>query len=220
MIWREGGQVWVMDLHSTNGTRVDGARIATRIALRKDACIQIGDTAIQLRVTSPRGAGTGQENRVTQHDQPGNPYNATVWYGHDVPDQATFTAVDGSARTTLTAERRVALVYVLASKLRADRLAGRPQEEQGWCTDDDVGIGVWGRQWWNQRPGRLNVLVHRVRRVLESHQINPDCLQKTGGRLRLWIQRVDLAEPTISHPSLDESLVNGTAGASNGVPVI
>jgi hypothetical protein len=41
--------------------------------------------------------------------------------------------------------------------------------------------------------------------VLEASQINPDCLQKTGGRLRLWIQRVDLAEPTISHASLDSS---------------
>jgi len=211
MIWLEGGQVWVMDLHSTNGTRVNGKPVSNKVKLEEDALIQIGNTPIQLSMSGNHGASPRQDTLDTHCDQPGQPYTMTVWYGQDVPDQAMFIARDGSARTTLSAERRVSLVFVLATKLAADRRAGRPPEEQGWCMDDDVGIGVWGRNWWNQRPGRLNVLIHRVRRSLESDGINPDCLQKMSGRLRLWVQDIDIAEPTVQ-PGFEPLALGKTSG--------
>lgn len=197
MIWQEGGQIWIMDLHSTNGTYVDSVKVESRLSVRRDAAIQIGDTVIRLHVANAEPLYRSPAH-TTELERPGLPLSVTVWYGQDVPDQAMFVSNDGLARTTLSAERRVALVYVLASKLIADRQAGRPHEEQGWCTDDDVGVGVWGRNWWNQRAGRLNVLIHRVRRALETDNIDPECLEKTNGRLRLWVQNIDIAEPTVN----------------------
>jgi hypothetical protein len=197
MVWQEDGQVWLMDLHATDGTFVDRVRVEGSISLRRDAVIQIGDSSIRLQLFGS-GDSAGDRSDSSENELPGMPYTVTVWYGQDVPDQVMFLMPDGSNKISLAAERRVALIYVLASKLSADRRAGRLPDEQGWCIDDDVGIGVWGRHWWGQRPGRLNVLVHRVRRALEASGIDPECLEKTNGRLRLWVWRVDIATPTVT----------------------
>ncbi len=91
------------------------------------------------------------------------------------------------------AEHRVALFYVLGRKLLADREAGRRPAAQGWCSDHEIGIGVWGREWHQKQPGNLNVFIHRIRRQLKASGLDPWCLEKHDKMLRIRAQEVTLS---------------------------
>lgn len=115
-------------------------------------------------------------------------------------DQAIVEDMQSQRRCVVTAENRTALLLVLARQLSADRQQRKPPAHQGWCSDDDVGVQVWGRRWWTFSPNRLHVLLHRTRSQLKSAGLSVDCLQKKRGWLRLWIEDVALVEePTVFH---------------------
>lgn len=45
LVWREGGKVWIRDLHSANGTYLDGARLTDRaVNLEKGARVALAST--------------------------------------------------------------------------------------------------------------------------------------------------------------------------------
>jgi pSer/pThr/pTyr-binding forkhead associated (FHA) protein len=52
-VFTRGGRLWVEDLNSTNGTRVNGQRVRRRAALRAGDRLQIGDAVLTLRVERP-----------------------------------------------------------------------------------------------------------------------------------------------------------------------
>jgi len=76
------------------------------------------------------------------------------------------------------ADNRAVLLYLLGKKYGEDRQAGSSVAERGWCADDDLIRGVWGRVASGDGPNRLNVLVHRLRRQLKSAGFDPWCIEK------------------------------------------
>jgi hypothetical protein len=90
----------------------------------------------------------------------------------------------------LDAEQRVALVYLLARQLEADRSARVVPALAGWCHDEDLIVGVWGREALTGAASRYSVLLHRVRRDIEAAELDPWCLEKRRGATRLQVRGV------------------------------
>jgi pSer/pThr/pTyr-binding forkhead associated (FHA) protein len=85
------------------------------------------------------------------------------------------------------AEVRVSLLYQLAKQLREDRAARVVPAMAGWCHDEDLMVGVWGREALTGAASRFSVLLHRVRKDLEAAGLDPWCLEKRRGATRLCI---------------------------------
>jgi hypothetical protein len=85
--------------------------------------------------------------------------------------------------TTITAENRATLLWLLAKKRQDDLDARTPDADAGWCDVQDVVVGVWGRA-----PGatveNLRVLLCRVRRELKESGFDPWFLEHRGQHLR------------------------------------
>ena len=47
-VFLHDGDLWLEDLGSTNGTRVDGAPITAAVRLRKGAVVQVGNTSLEV----------------------------------------------------------------------------------------------------------------------------------------------------------------------------
>ncbi len=45
-MWREGGSVWIADLGSANGTKVDGIAVQTVTALQAGDTVVVGTTSL------------------------------------------------------------------------------------------------------------------------------------------------------------------------------
>lgn len=90
---------------------------------------------------------------------------------------------------TVTADNRALLLYLLARRIRDDLGAGIGAVEAGWCADDDLAVGIWGRPRANQQAVQLNVLVWRLRRELESAAFDPWFLEKRRRYLRARVER-------------------------------
>lgn len=255
MIWIENGEAWARDLGSTNGTIVNGRRISVPLILGRDAVLQIGDLAVQLR---PQSAGrarlapvlwvedaeTGLRRSVG--DEPVHLGDtATLQQDHDaiwlendegrhslsvgdafhaagrrwrlVDSEEAGTSTDFSSQNgppyslwvldhrrivvrdlqsgrehTVSSSRRTRLLRLLGARLQQDRARRRPVEQQGWTSDDELGLAVWGEAWLGSASNRLNVLIHRIRRELEDAGFDSDCLQKQRGAARLWLQQPSL----------------------------
>ncbi|MCB9758206.1 MAG: FHA domain-containing protein [Alphaproteobacteria bacterium] len=276
VFWKEGDQVWVNDLNSTNGTFLEGKRITEptivhpgeRIRLGTNSTLQlrsiesIAPEAVRppmvvedvgseisvpvlsdrfrigpgpnadLRVEVPAEEtatlvifedaevflGIGEEERKIELGEifeacgrelrvriaadvhaptdvmPASeyPYTVTARLGAGAVAQATIADPRNRKSCLITAESRVALVYVLAKQLKHDRDRGLPLSQQGWVDDDDVGLGIWGRRWREHSKGHLNVVVHRVRKQLADSELDQWCIEKRRKRIRLRADEIVL----------------------------
>ncbi|MCK6505152.1 FHA domain-containing protein [Myxococcota bacterium] len=98
----------------------------------------------------------------------------------------------GHASHTITAENRVVLLYLLGRKAEDDRQSGLAPAVQGWCADEDIIVGVWGRSALPSGSNRLKVLVHRVRKELAEQGFESWCIEKRAGMIRGRFAQVEL----------------------------
>lgn len=270
-LWVEGGQAWVRDLGSRNGTFLNDERVVGSARLRGGDRLRLGavltlelqgagelpsalrtrhvedrQTGVRLLVRGDRfliGSAAGCDLRIegwpprtatiVLHD------NGEIWVGtedgewqvevgepfevrgrglrvvEDALDHAPtvewgaarypygLVATPGAAggpqavvvdraagREALFTGNRGALLVVLARKLARDREAGVTASEEGWCTPDEVLIGVWGRG--QKQANHLNVLVHRLRGQLAEEGFDPWFVEKRRGGVRLRVGEVVL----------------------------
>lgn len=108
----------------------------------------------------------------------------------DAPGGAWARVTDpGSGRShTFAAPNRVALLYFLARAHVGD--AGRPADEVGWRSNAEVCVAVWGRARRGHDPRLLKALIHNVRAELKAAGLDPWCLEKRRGYLRLRVRAV------------------------------
>jgi hypothetical protein len=85
------------------------------------------------------------------------------------------------------AEARVMLLFQLARQLREDRAARVVPAMAGWSHDEDLMVGVWGREALTGAASRFSVLLHRVRKDLELAGLDPWCVEKRRGATRMVI---------------------------------
>ena len=120
------------------------------------------------------------------------PYRLTVTLSGAAGPMALLTDVTTGTEVTLRSEQRVALLYVLAKQLQADREERVLPPLAGWCHDEDVLVGVWGRQGLKGAASKYSVLLHRVRKELETAGLDPWCVEKRRGATRLQVAEVEL----------------------------
>lgn len=83
---------------------------------------------------------------------------------------------------TITAENRAVLLYLLARQARDDHAAGVHPDEAGWCHDDQLRVGIWGKG--RRSASTLPVLVHRLRKEIQQAGFDHAFLEKGRRVLR------------------------------------
>jgi pSer/pThr/pTyr-binding forkhead associated (FHA) protein len=91
-------------------------------------------------------------------------------------------------KVRIEAETRAILLYLLGKKVEDDRRATMPKDELGWCPDDDVIVGVWGRNGLPDGANRLKVLVHRLRAEIERAALDPWFIERRRRFIRIRIR--------------------------------
>ena len=84
------------------------------------------------------------------------------------------------------------LLYLLARQRSRDVEQGLAQSIAGWCNDDELRQGIWGRN-GPKSSNSLNVLLYRTRRELERSGFNGGCIEKKRGATRLSVMRAELS---------------------------
>ena len=142
----------------------------------------------------------GSRVQVDRIDEPGAAVTARPMQSARFPYRMTVT-LDGAAgamavfegppgRCTIHAAARVSLLSLLARQLVTDRDQKVPPPLAGWCHDEDVMVGVWGRDGLTGAASRYSVLLHRVRKDLELAGFDPWCLEKRRGGTRLVVKEL------------------------------
>jgi hypothetical protein len=121
-------------------------------------------------------------------------YELAVALTTDTGPEATIHDPRGDTRYTITAENRVSLLWVLAKKLLDDRQEGRSLESSGWCEDQDVMRGIWGRGWDQMGSNNYQVLLSRTRREFAKAGFDGWFIEKRRGHTRLRLQKVHLLD--------------------------
>jgi hypothetical protein len=83
------------------------------------------------------------------------------------------------------------LLYLLVRQRASDLERGVPGKIAGWCNDNDLRQGIWGRN-GPKSSNSLNVLLYRTRRELERSGFNGMCLEKKRGATRICVMRCEL----------------------------
>lgn len=96
-------------------------------------------------------------------------------------------------RYAVTAENRVSLLWVLAKKLQDDQEEGLAPDAAGWCVDEEVMRGIWGRSWQQMGSNNYQVLLSRTRKELRKAGFDGWFIEKRRGHTRLRLQTVKLA---------------------------
>lgn len=121
---------------------------------------------------------------TVQPDHHRYPYHLSVSLNGPAGAVAELSGAPSGKTCQVLAENRVVLLYLLARKLLEDRQAGIAPPDCGWCNDQDVIVGVWGRGALDAGGNRLKVLVHRVRKELKAAGFEPWCIEKRSGFIR------------------------------------
>lgn len=132
-------------------------------------------------------AGAGP---TTGMDNERYPYRITATLNGASGPEAEVEHLQLRPKYRVEADTRAVLLYLLARKVQEDRDRQLPGLEQGWCTDQEVATGVWGRARSANDSNSLNVLVHRVRKELVTVGFEPWFIEKRRRRIRVRVADV------------------------------
>ncbi|MEN0062824.1 MAG: FHA domain-containing protein [Myxococcota bacterium] len=272
LVWENEGKVFVKDLGSRNGTRLDGQPITDPTEWQIGTRLQIEEVELTFEVADPREPKTFRSMSVEDvssgvrfplrqsHTLIGDDPNADlripegsgvsgvliahpdgeVWLGINDEDQplkpgetftiggvelrlveaeagwlptatdedtshpyvvetafdpdrgpwARFRCLDTGRSHTLTADNRVAMIYFLAEALRDD--FNKRVTDPGWRSNESVRVAVWGRSARHEGPRKLKALLHNIRAELRGASLDPWCLEKRRGFVRLRVRQVEV----------------------------
>ena len=118
------------------------------------------------------------------------PYRVQTTLNGASGPEATLIDLTDNKRHLVSADNRAILLHILVSKILEDREAGVRPEEQGWCSDDDVRVGIWGRR-TDQDANSLHVLVYRLRSELKKSGFDPWFIEKRRKAIRVRVREVE-----------------------------
>jgi hypothetical protein len=142
----------------------------------------------------------GRHLRVREHDgrmgptdvgAANFPYTLRVQLDSPTGALATLTDPMRGIEHRVETDNRAVLIYVLARQLIADRERGVPADDAGWCPDELVARGIWGRQ-VDLEKNNLHVLVHRIRKEIERAGLDPWFIEKRRKALRMRLDIVTI----------------------------
>jgi hypothetical protein len=97
---------------------------------------------------------------------------------------------EGNVQGKIRAANRVAVLHVLVEHYLQDGEGS----DRGWCPDETLMRGVWGRQWNQKGPASFQVLIHRIRKDLARAGLTGALIEKRSGFSRLRPGRVRLVQ--------------------------
>lgn len=118
------------------------------------------------------------------------PYQIEVTLNGPTGPVATVSDSRSGTVVQVTAPNRATLLYLLATRFNEE--GGGADPSRGWCTDEELIAGIWGRLLPSNPHNSLNVLVMRTRRELEKAGIDPWFIEKRRGHLRVRVVSVSL----------------------------
>lgn len=154
--------------------------------LEPDVPFEVGGRLFCLRRPARASAAT-REVTPTRY-----PYALVVTLDGGTGAEATLRDTRDDLTCSVVADNRALLLYVLGRRVRDDLTAGLLAEDAGWCTDEEVAVGIWGRSQATSQLANLNVLVWRLRKELESVGFDAWCIEKRRRHIRVRVERVDV----------------------------
>lgn len=112
------------------------------------------------------------------------PYRVRATLDAEGGPQAIVEDSGAGRRHAFNGTNRAVLLYLLARKWTSDRSDSIEPDEMGWCADDDLAVGLWGRDGIG-RP--IKVLVCRLRAELREAGFDPWFVEKRRGALRIRV---------------------------------
>jgi hypothetical protein len=157
-----------------------GTRVAAGSPFRVEgrAFRLVAASGVPVPTASPSGGGW--------------PYRLAVTLDGATGPEATLEHRTQPRKCKITAENRAVLLYVLARQAIDDRRQSRPADQVGWCDDQDVVSGIWGREGATMDVNGLHVLIHRVRRDIEAAGFDPSFLEKRRRGIRISLVDVGI----------------------------
>lgn len=138
----------------------------------------------RFRIESPEPAG---DTGPLPGDDTSNSfaYNVSATLNGASGAEVTVRRLVGGAPHIVCATPAV-LLFILARKLEEDLKGDIPPSVAGWCSDDDIRVGIWGRD-VDHASNTLNVLLYRTRKELEKAGFHGGCVEKRRRATRLAV---------------------------------
>lgn len=116
------------------------------------------------------------------------PYRLTATLDGPTGPMSELENLSNGKKCRVDAETRAILMYLLGRRFEEDRQKDVLKDELGWCPDDDVIVGVWGRSGLADGANRLKVLVHRLRAEIERAGFDPWFIERRRRFIRVRIR--------------------------------
>jgi FHA domain len=116
------------------------------------------------------------------------PYRLTATLDGPTGPMAELDNLNTGKKVRVDAETRAILLFLLGKRYEDDRTKDVLKDEIGWCPDDDVIVGVWGRAGLADGANRLKVLVHRLRAEIERAGFDPWFIERRRRYIRVRIR--------------------------------
>lgn len=116
------------------------------------------------------------------------PYQLSAGLGGTGP-WATITDPMSGARLEVPGENRCVLLYLLGRKMSEDLASGVDRATAGWCSEQDLRVGVWGREGADRK---LDVMLCRLRKSLRSAGFDPWFIEKQRKHVRVRISELEI----------------------------
>jgi hypothetical protein len=164
LMWNEDGTLWIKNLDHENPLILDGAALQKATVVPAETSVQLADSlALTVRpIVAPVAAV--------------HPYRLTVDLQAITGPEAIIEDLETGRVCTIRSNNRVSVLYLLARELAEN--GEKPDKERGWCQDQEIACGVWGRNWQKQIKSHLHVLVHRIRKDIKAAGLDPWCIEK------------------------------------------
>lgn len=147
----------------------------------------IGDAELRVVVDDDGWLATANDDDTT------HPYAVEVAFDPDLGPWARIRCSRTSASHVVSAGNRVSLLYCLAEAVCQDGERGMVLDERGWRSNETVSVAVWGRAGREGDPGKLKTLIYNIRTELKDAGLDPWCIEKRRGFLRLRVREARLA---------------------------
>jgi hypothetical protein len=118
------------------------------------------------------------------------PFRLTVDLQGATGPEALIEDLGAGVRCEIRSANRAVLLYILARRLQKDRDEEMIFTRQGWCNDEEVSSGVWGRNWKTHAGSHLHVLIHRLRKQLKGVKIDPWFIEKKRRHVRIRVEEI------------------------------
>ncbi len=119
------------------------------------------------------------------------PYLLEVTLEGGTGPAATLRNIETHNRHVIEAENRAVLLYLLARQFVED--ADKPAEERGWCYDEQLITGIWGKTAASEQTNNLSVLLCRTRGELRKVGFDPWFIERRKRNIRARVAEARLS---------------------------